>query len=73
MPTYTFKCSKCEHKFDVFQGMDMSPPDRCPECNAGRPERIMKAGGSPILKGSGFYATDYKNKDKPPKECTSGG
>ena len=29
MPTYTFKCLKCKHEFDKFQGMT-EPNPTCP-------------------------------------------
>jgi predicted nucleic acid-binding Zn ribbon protein len=52
--------------------MTEEPRKRCPQCR-GKVMRIVTGGGGYILKGSGFYATDYRDgsykkdaeKDKP--------
>jgi putative FmdB family regulatory protein len=35
MPTYTFKCEKCEHVFDVYARMSQSKGEdiECPNCH----------------------------------------
>ena len=61
MPTYDYKCTVCNHTFEMFQPMTADPITDCPEC--GRVvKRLIGAGAGPIFKGSGFYQTDYKNK-----------
>jgi putative FmdB family regulatory protein len=74
MPTYDFKCLACGHKFDRFLRISDDSPIKCPKCG-GPIERIISAGGGFILKGSGFYATDYRKADykkKNKKESDSG-
>jgi len=66
MPTYDYKCSACEYRFEVFQGINEQPLRQCPRCN-GMVQRIIGSGSGLIFKGSGFYITDYK-KNKPGRE-----
>ena len=61
MPTYDYKCTECNHTFEMFQPMIADPIKDCPECG-GVVKRLIGAGAGPIFKGSGFYQTDYKNK-----------
>jgi len=63
MPTYDYKCVKCEHKFERFHGMNETPKITCPVCGA-KTEKLIGAGIGIIFKGSGFYETDYKRKDR---------
>ena len=60
MPTYDYKCTECNHTFEMFQPMIAEPITDCPECG-GVVKRLIGAGAGPIFKGSGFYQTDYKN------------
>jgi putative FmdB family regulatory protein len=63
MPTYEYKCNKCEIHFEEFQSMSAEPIKVCPECG-GDVVRLISAGNGLIFKGSGFYITDYKNSKK---------
>lgn len=71
MPTYEYECSKCAKRFEKFQSMTDKPVKKCPKCG-GRVERLIGTGSGIIFKGSGFYATDYRNKPKPAGENQSG-
>ncbi len=59
MPIYEYKCNKCG-VFEVTQRITEDPVRRCPTCK-GKVERLLSA-SSFILKGSGWYATDYGRK-----------
>ncbi len=59
MPTYDYECSKCGHRYEVFQKMTDKVLTQCPECK-GKVKRLIGAGSGIIFKGSGFYQTDYK-------------
>lgn len=76
MPTYEYRCTKCEHRFEMLQTMSEAPRKRCPECGC-KVERLIGAGAGLIFKGSGFYITDYvKNndgKEKPKESAKSNG
>ena len=61
MPIYEYKCNKCG-VFEAMQGIKEAPLKKCPTCR-GKVERQISR-GSFILKGSGWYATDYA-KSKP--------
>jgi putative FmdB family regulatory protein len=60
MPTYDYECTKCGHRFELFQSMLAKPRKRCPKCG-GALRRLIGPGAGMIFKGSGFYATDYRS------------
>jgi putative FmdB family regulatory protein len=61
MPTYEYRCQKCDHTFEAFQSMTEKPLRKCPKCG-GAVKRLISSGAGLIFKGAGFYITDYKNK-----------
>ncbi len=65
MPIYEYQCEECEHKFDMLQKITAEPLKECPEC--GGPVHKLISSTSFILKGGGWYATEY-GKNRPPKE-----
>jgi len=64
MPIYEYQCSACHHAFDVLQKMSDDAIKQCPECNQDTAVKLISAAGFQ-LKGTGWYETDFKNKDKP--------
>ena len=60
MPTYDYKCKKCEHRFEVFQSINSEPGALCPICGY-ESERMIGMGAGFLFKGSGFYTTDYRS------------
>jgi len=62
MPTYEYRCLKCDKTFDEFQSITARPLKKCKYCS-GRVERLISSGAGFIFKGSGFYATDYRKSD----------
>lgn len=62
MPTYGYKCTKCEHEFEVFQKITDEPIQDCPKCE-GRVKKLLFPVGI-VFKGSGFHINDYKKPDK---------
>ncbi|NQY74205.1 MAG: FmdB family transcriptional regulator [Candidatus Margulisbacteria bacterium] len=63
MPTYTYKCRSCLHRFDIVQSMIEKELDTCPECS-GSIHRVMGKNVGIQFKGSGFYVTDIQKKSK---------
>jgi putative FmdB family regulatory protein len=61
MPTYEYKCEKCEHRFEKFQRMTDEPLTNCPKCN-GPVHRLISPGAGIIFKESGMYTGDYKHQ-----------
>lgn len=75
MPIYEYQCSACHHAFDALQKMNDDAIKKCPECNKDTAIKLVSAAGFQ-LKGTGWYETDFKNKDKSklqdkPKDKTS--
>ena len=61
MPTYQYRCNECGLEFEEFQAISDEPVRVCPECK-GHTERIITGGIGFVLKGSGFYSTDYRSE-----------
>ncbi len=71
MPIYEYRCSACGHKLESLQRLSDAPLVSCPACGKDALTKQLSAAGFQ-LKGSGWYATDFKNSgSKPPaKEPT---
>jgi putative FmdB family regulatory protein len=65
VPTYSYACTACEHRFDTVQKFTDPSLTDCPECS-GRLRKLFSSVGI-VFKGSGFYRTDSRptNSDKP--------
>lgn len=59
MPIYAYRCSACGHAKEVLQKMSAEPLTTCPACNTENFSKQVTAAGFQ-LKGSGWYATDFK-------------
>ena len=68
MPIYEYQCSKCG-TFEVTQRITEPALKKCPTCGR-KIERLLSA-SSFILKGSGWYQTDYARKGSAPSESSS--
>jgi putative FmdB family regulatory protein len=64
MPIYAYKCGSCGHAKDVLQKLSDEPLTVCPSCGAAAFAKQLTAAGFQ-LKGSGWYATDFRNGSKP--------
>lgn len=64
MPFYEYRCTACEHRFEVLQSMSDEPLTVCEQCGAEAAERVLFA---PAIhfKGSGFHNTDYGTRRRP--------
>lgn len=62
MPTYGYKCKRCEHAFEIVQKITDDPLKDCPECK-GEVARVLYPVGI-VFKGSGFHINDYRKPDK---------
>ena len=67
MPIYEYECKKCGRKFEEFSSsITKAKKPKC-ECGSRSVQKLI-SNTSFILKGSGWYVTDYKNRSKTPKE-----
>ncbi len=63
MPIYAYRCGSCGFEQDVMQKLSASPLTTCPECKTESFSKQLTAPGFQ-LKGSGWYATDFKGGGK---------
>ena len=70
MPIYEYRCSSCSFELESLQKFSDSPLKTCPACHTDNLVKLMSAAGFQ-LKGSGWYATDFKGGGKP--AATAGG
>ena len=64
MPIYEYRCSQCGHELEVMQKISEAALTRCPSCSADTLVKLVSAAGFQ-LKGSGWYATDFRGGSKP--------
>ena len=69
MPIYEYRCSSCGFQKEYLQKVGDPVLKVCPECNHSTFSKMLTAAGFQ-LKGSGWYATDFKS---PKPAAKSGG
>lgn len=80
MPFYEYRCEACGHELEAMQKMSDALLKDCPECGQPSLIKLISAAGFQ-LKGSGWYATDFKDNKKSSSEsktaaapsCCAGG
>nr|AKQ70973.1 FmdB-family regulatory protein [bacterium enrichment culture] len=65
MPIYEYRCSSCRHELEALQRFADAPLTTCPECGKATLVKLVSAAGFQ-LKGSGWYATDFKGSGGKP-------
>jgi len=58
VPTYAYRCTACDHAFDIHQTFDDAALTVCPECG-GKLRKVFGTLGV-TFNGSGFYRTDSR-------------
>lgn len=77
MPIYEYRCNLCGFQKEFLQKLSDNPIRTCPECGRESLDKLLSAPGFQ-LKGSGWYATDFKGGAKPaaksdnPPPCQGG-
>ena len=73
MPIYEYRCQSCNHELEALQKLSDPELTECPSCKQPRLQKLISAAGFQ-LKGSGWYATDFKGGAKPasPPPCQTG-
>jgi putative FmdB family regulatory protein len=67
MPTYEYECPKCPRVFEVRQRITEPALETCDRC--GGPIHRLLSAAPFILKGEGWYVTDYPSEAR--KKATS--
>lgn len=76
MPTYDYKCAKCNHVFEHKHSMLHVPDVRCPKCK-GKAAKQISTGLHISIRGSRFCSGGRKEpppperKDQPPCRHTT--
>ncbi len=63
MPIREYKCKECGDYTEVIQGINEKPLENCSKCG-GKLEKLI-SNSSFVLKGTGWYKTDYGSSKKP--------
>lgn len=82
MPIYEYRCNTCGFQKEFLQKLSDPTLKTCPECGKESFDKMLTAAGFQ-LKGSGWYATDFKggacakaetksDSDKPPAQGCGG-
>jgi putative FmdB family regulatory protein len=71
MPIYEYRCGACGHHLEALQKMSEAPLRKCPECGKSQLKRLVSAPQF-RLKGSGWYETDFKNKNETKRNLVEG-
>ncbi len=66
MPIYEYRCDNCGAQKEHLQKMNDAPLTVCPACEQPSYRKMLSAAGFQ-LKGSGWYATDFKGGNAPSK------
>lgn len=72
MPIYAYRCQDCGHEVEVLQKISDDPLTQCPACEHPSLVKQVTAAGF-HLKGSGWYATDFKGNGTKPKDAKGEG
>jgi putative FmdB family regulatory protein len=65
MPIYEYRCQSCGHQQEFLRKVSDAPLTTCPKCAQPSFSKMLSAAGFQ-LKGSGWYATDFKGSGSKP-------
>ena len=65
MPIYEYRCTECGFQKEFLQKVSDPKLTTCTQCGKETFEKMLTAAGFQ-LKGSGWYATDFKNNGSKP-------
>jgi putative FmdB family regulatory protein len=61
MPIHEYKCRRCEAVVERIEGMHDRQMRKCPSCG-GKVDQMISSSAF-VLKGTGWYATDYGTRN----------
>lgn len=70
MPIYEYRCSDCGFQDEFLQKLSEPQLTVCPSCGKDSFKKLLSAAGFQ-LKGSGWYATDFKGGGAKPAAAAS--
>ena len=68
MPIYEYRCSSCAHQQEFLQRLSDATLTVCTACGKPTFRKMLTAAGFQ-LKGSGWYATDFRNSGAAPAKA----
>ena len=68
MPLYDYYCEACHKTTELLQKVNDPLATECPHCHEHQLKKQVSAAAFQ-LKGSGWYVTDFRDNNKPPKEA----
>ena len=71
MPIYEYRCLECGFQDEFLQKISEPQLTICPTCGKETFRKLLSAAGFQ-LKGSGWYATDFKNSGTKPGKSGGG-
>lgn len=71
MPIYEYRCESCGFQKEHLQKMSDAPLTECPQCGKATYAKLISAAGFQ-LKGTGWYASDFKNSGSSKSSSDSG-
>jgi putative FmdB family regulatory protein len=69
MPIYEYRCESCGREFEEWQKFSDPPVERCGQC--GGATRRLISQSTFVLKGTGWYVTDYGRSSSASSRKTS--
>jgi putative FmdB family regulatory protein len=63
MPMYEYECGSCHGRFEVLRKFSDPILTECRLCKAGTVRKVLSPTAF-VLKGGGWYATDYPSEDR---------
>lgn len=69
MPIYVYRCGACGYQKEFLKRLSDARLTDCPECGKRAFNKLVTAAGFQ-LKGTGWYATDFKNSGTKPAAKT---
>lgn len=70
MPIYEYRCASCGFEKEYLQKVSEAPMTTCPQCHHETLKKLLSAAGFQ-LKGTGWYATDFKGSGSSPRKKTA--
>ncbi len=72
MPIYEYECKACGTVQELMQKTTDPAPEACDKCHQGPMVKLMSRTAF-VLKGEGWYVTDFRDKSKKSGGSSSGG